>query len=93
MNTRLTEPEELSPAAVELLAAIRDHLNLPLYEDGNKAARRRWANLQALRVADVVAALDGLLAVTADDARDAAAAFRCFAAEVTGDYATAEVNR
>jgi hypothetical protein len=90
---RLPEAEVLQPAAVELLAAIRDHLNLPLYAEGDETARQAWADLQALRVADVVASLDGLLTVSARDARDVVASFRAFAAEATADYTTSEMPR
>lgn len=93
MTARLPETEVLQPAAVELLAAIRDHLDLPLYAEGDETARQAWADLQALRVADVVAALDGLTGITTADAADIVAALHAYRAETRADYATAEVGQ
>ncbi|MFI0897086.1 hypothetical protein [Streptomyces sp. NPDC020983] len=89
----LPAPGVLQPEAVELLTAIRDHLNLPLYAEGDETARQAWADMQALRVADVVEALTGLLGVTARKARDTASALHAYRAETLADYATAEASQ
>lgn len=90
MTARLLR-RRLPARAVKLLAAIRDHLDLPLYAEGNETARQAWADLQALRVADVVAALDGLTGITTADAADIVTALHAYRAETQADYATAEV--
>jgi hypothetical protein len=84
----LLEPEfpALPPAAVDLLTAIRDHLDLPLpAEQGTKKDRkkalRKYRGLLDVRHADVVAALNDLLAVPLPDVAEHAAQLRRFAAE------------
>lgn len=66
----LLEPEYpvLPPEAVELLTAIRDSLDIPLYAERDKQARRDYRNVLESRVADVVAALNNLLGVAVGDA-------------------------
>lgn len=76
----------LPAAAVELLTAIRDHLNIPLYAEGDEIARQAWADLQALRVADVVAALDDPHGTTTETAANITAALRAYRAETAADY-------
>ena len=92
MSARLLR-RRLPTRAVELLAAIRDHLDLPLYAEGDETARQAWADLQAMRVADVVAALDGLPDITARDAADIVTALHAYRAETQADYATSEVDQ
>jgi hypothetical protein len=92
MSARLLR-RRLPARAVELLAAIRDHLDLPLYAEGDETARQAWADLQALRVADVVAALDGLTSITTADAADIVTALRAYRAEAQADYATSEMTQ
>lgn len=88
----LPEPG-LQPHAVELLAAIRDHLNLPLYAEGDKAARRAWQELLEARTTEVVELLDVLLNVTVTDVQDTSAMLRNYRWETAPDYTTSEVPR
>lgn len=77
----------LPPEAVDLLAAIRDHLDIPLYAEGDKKARRAWREALETRTADIVGYLDSLLAVPVEDAVEAARELRAFAAEMPITYA------
>lgn len=79
----LTDPEfpALQPEAVQLLAAIRDHLEVPLYVEGDRKSRRAYRDMVEVRVSDVVATLNDLLAVPLADVAEHAVQLRRFAAE------------
>jgi hypothetical protein len=89
----LAEPSfpQLQPEAVELLTAIRDHLDLPLpSEQGTKSERRqnrkRYVDMLEVRHADVVSTLNDLLAVPLAEVTGHAAQLRQYAAEETALY-------
>lgn len=90
--TGISDPEfpALQPEAVDLLTAIRDHLDIPLYQAGSKQARREYRNLLEVRHSDVVATLNDLLTVPLADVTDHAAQLRQFAAEETALYRTSD---
>lgn len=73
--------------AVDLLTAVRDALDLPLYREGSKKARRAYLDRLALRAQDVVTQLDAVLAVPAAGASAAADTLREQTAGPVG-YAT-----
>lgn len=82
------EGPDLPPEAVDLLAAIRDHLDPPLYIEGDKKGRRAYRETLELRAADVVGILNSILAVPVTDATEHARELRKFAADVPLGYAT-----
>lgn len=93
--TGLSDPEfpHLPREAVDLLTAIRDHLDVPLYTEGSKRERRAWRNKVEVRVSDVVATLNDLLAVQLGDVTDHAAQLRRFATEEDALYTETEAER
>lgn len=94
--TGVSDPEfpALTPAAVALLTAIRDHLDIPLYRERSAKDRRAFLELLEIRHADVVGALNALLAVPDTDALDHAAQLRQLAAETPATHrTTAQASR
>lgn len=87
------DPPELSRGAVLLLTAIRDHLDIPAYRDGDKKARQDYRQLLEIRHADVVALLGGLLAVTDADATEGAAHLQQLGDDPAALYDTAGGDR
>jgi hypothetical protein len=93
--TGMADPEfpALPVEAHELLTAIRDHLDVPLYPEGDKKARRAWQSKVEARVADVVAVLNNLLPVPLADVAEHAAQLREFAAEEDALYREMEAGQ
>ena len=79
---------DLQPEAVTALTAILHHLDLPIYNSGDKAGRKLWQGQLESRVADVVAMLHGLLSIPAEEAVDVARELRALAAQSLPLYET-----
>lgn len=81
--TDFTAPEfpHLPGEAVDLLTAIRDHLDIPYPAQGSKKARRSWADKVGVRAGDVLDFLNDLLAVPLPDVAACAEDLRTAATE------------
>ncbi|MFF7158097.1 hypothetical protein [Streptomyces sp. NPDC008139] len=80
----------LQPEAVTVLTAILDHLDIPMYVEGDMAGRKLWRDRIEQRVADVVGMLHGLLSIAVEDAADVAQELRTLASQDRTSYATTD---
>jgi hypothetical protein len=69
-----------------LLSAIRDALDIPVYVEGDESARDAYLDLLQVRHADVMFALNEVLAVGRATAAGHARQLRRFTAETPVDY-------
>ena len=74
----LFPPRILPWQGLDFLTAIRDHLDVPLYPEGDDQARWAWRDTVEIRVADVLTHLDELLGVRLDDLEVRADSLRAF---------------
>lgn len=79
---------ELQPEALVLLVAIRDHLDVPLYNEGDRKGRRAYRDLMEIRAADVLGYLNIMLAVSLTEVTETAQELRRIAAETPLGYET-----
>lgn len=92
-NLKLPDYPVLQPEAVDLLTAIRDHLDVPMPAEGDRDTRRAWRNLTDVRIADVIAALNHMLCVPAVEATQTAADLRRYTADSPVRYTTWEGSK